>query len=423
MSVFSRASGDRAATPAPTGGSTSVSASQEQGQESGKSAVRIQGTVRDCTGRGRSRLRSGDIAIVDAPNMNRREAEQLIAAEPAAVLNLSEFSTGSMPNYGPHLLLDASIPLFEDDRADLRGALRDGRKITITEDGTFQAGKKVLGRGDVVKRAELDETFTAAQRSLLDHMEAYFGNTIEFIHSESPLLIDGVGVPEMGDAISGEKVLVVAPAAATREKLGRLRNFIREYEPVIIGVGAATDTLADLGYAPDFIVGDPEDIAAKNLRGDARVILPADPDGHAAGLERIQDLGVGAMTFPAATDSPLDLAILLASFHDAEMIVTVSDDVDLDAIFAGEEQSSPAALLTRLKAGRRVVDSEVIENLYSVAPRGGLAWAWAILGLLVLLATVVLVVGLGGDAGFTDNLVNTWNSIALKFQNLLQRAG
>ncbi|WP_115684672.1 putative cytokinetic ring protein SteA [Corynebacterium senegalense] len=398
MSVFSRASGE---SPAPA--------------ES--SPAQVQGTLRDCTARGTSRVKAGDIAVVNSPNMNRREAELLIDAKPAAVVNLAAFSTGSMPNYGPHLLLDAGIALFEEGGDALGSALRDGRKGAVTADGQVFSGKKLVGEARPVERESMDATFLAAQRSLLDHMEAYFGNTIEFIHSESPLLIDGVGVPEMGDAMAGRKVLVVAPGPQAREKVGRLRNFIREYKPVLIGVGSATDALAESGYAPDFIVGDPADVAAENLRGDARVVLPADPDGHAAGLERIQDLGVGAMTFPAATDSPLDLAILLAAFHGAEMIVTVGDAVDLDAIFAGDDHSGPAALLTRLKAGSRVVDSSVIENLYALQPRGGLAWAWAILGLLVAVATVVLVVGLGGDGSFADNLVDTWNAIALKFQN------
>lgn len=48
------------------------------------------------------------------------------------------------------------------------------------------------------------------------------------------------------------------------------------------------------------IVGDPDQISTDALKCGAQVVLPADADGHAPGLERIQDLGVGAMTFPAA---------------------------------------------------------------------------------------------------------------------------
>ena len=172
-----------------------------------------------------------------------------------------------------------------------------------------------------------------------------------------------------------------------------------------------------MGYHPDFIVGNPTDVTADNLRSEARVILPAEPDGYAPGLERIQDLGVGAMTFPAAAENPMDLAVLLAAFHDAEMIVTVGEPVELDRIFAESADAEPAALLSRLKAGRTLVDSTVIENLYAVEGGGnGVAWAWAILGLLVAVAAVILIAGLTGEGAFADNLVATWNTIAVTVQ-------
>ena len=56
----------------------------------------INGTLRDCTaqGKGIGRLSEGDIAFVDAPDMTRRFAELLVAAKPAAVVNVARFTTG-----------------------------------------------------------------------------------------------------------------------------------------------------------------------------------------------------------------------------------------------------------------------------------------------------------------------------------------
>ncbi|GAB3074436.1 putative cytokinetic ring protein SteA [Corynebacterium aquatimens] len=385
----------------------------------GRTGVRG-GNLRDCTpqgkGRGLRKLGAGDIAVVDSPDMSRREAQFLADARPAAVINFAQFSTGKMPNYGPLLLMDADIPLFENASTELRGAFRDGKKGAVHPSGDIYVGKKLVAEAAPVERDVADDAYDVAQRNLVENMEAFFGNTTEFIHAESPLLVDGVGVPDLGDMMDGRKVLVVSPAVDTREKIGNLRHFIREFQPVIIGVGAAADTLLDLGYSCDLIVGDPAEISADNLRGDAKVILPADPDGHAAGLERIQDLGVGARTFPAATDSATDLAILLAVFHNSEIIVTVGDELDLDSIFALEESATPAAALTRLKGGYRIVDAAVIESLYRPSNAGGFAWAWAILGILVALATVILVVGLTGNGSFNDNLIDTWNNFALHVQ-------
>ncbi|MBA1836872.1 thiamine pyrophosphokinase [Corynebacterium sp. zg912] len=384
-------------------------------------SAELRGTLRDCTpqGKGLGKLGEGDIVFVDSPDMQRRLAEQIISHRPAAVVNLAPYSTGTLPTFGPHLLLDAGVPLFEAAGTEMRAKIRDGKKVTVSSTGQITVGRKVAGQAQPVSRSEVDATFAQAQRGLVENMEAYFGNTIEFIHSEAALLIDGVGAPELGDVMADRKVVVVSPAPDTRQRLTELKNFMQEYTPVVIGVGSAADTLADMGYAPDIIVGDPTDVAAENLRSDARVILPADPDGYAPGLERIQDLGVGAMTFPAATDSPTDLAILLATFHDAEMIVTVGQPVELDRIFAdsattaGTPVTEPAALLARLKAGRKIVDSSVITNLYAVESGAGVAWAWAILGVLVAAAVVILIAGLGGDGNFAGNLVDTWNTIVL----------
>lgn len=433
MSSTSRtSSAEKSGTKASTSSSTKIAT--ETAKKSTATTVEktaapaiaetITGALRDCTpqGKGLRKFNAGDIAIVDAPDMTRREAQTLAEKRPGAVVNIAQFSSGNVPNYGPQLLLDAGIPLLENAGAATRGAFRDGKKGSVSPDGEIIAGKKSIAQADALDRVAADAAFDDSQQHLVDHMEAYFGNTIEFIHTESPLLVDGVGVPQLGDAMDGRKVLVVSPNRDTRERVEHLRNFIREFQPVIVGVGGAADTLLDLGYSCDFIVGDPADISADILRGDARVILPADPDGHAAGLERIQDLGVGAVTFPAATDSATDLAILLAVFHDAETIVTVGDDVDLDHIFANSAEATPAAMLTRLKAGNRIVDSRVIENLYGKSSSGsGVAWAWAILGLLVAVATVMLIVGLMGNGSFVDNLIDTWNNFALTVQNLFAR--
>ena len=69
-----------------------------------------------------------------------------------------------------------------------------------------------------------------------------------------------------------------------------------------------------------------------------------------------------------------------------------------------------------------MVDAAAVTNLYTVNRTGGasLGWLWALLGILVALATIVLVVGLGGDSSFTQNLVDAWNSLALWFQGLFR---
>lgn len=381
----------------------------------------VHGTLRDLSSpeaKGFRRFSAGDIAVIDAPDISRGFAQQLIEMHPVAVVNIASFSTGAVPNFGPQMLSDAGIMLVDSVGAAMLGEFRDGKKGRVEESGSVFIGENQIGAGQVVTRDSIQTNFVDAQQSLIDHMEAFFGNTIEFVRSEAPLLIDGLGIPDTGIDMFGRKVLVVSPGPHHRDEIVGLRNFIREFEPLIIGVNEAADSLQEAGYKPDLILGDPALITADTLRSGARVILPADPDGHAVGLERIQDLGVGAMTFPTAISSASDLALLLADYHGAEIIVNVGASVDLDAIFRHRAEASPAALLTRMKAGTRIIDARSLTALYRASHSFSLGWLWALLGVLVALASVVMIVGLSGDATFAENLISTWNNFVLGVRGL-----
>src|SRR5699024_3808345 len=179
----------------------------------------------------------------------------------------------------------------------------------------------------------------------------FSGNAIEFIRSESPLLIDGVGVPEIDVDRDGRHVLAVSDGPEHAEDLKRLKPFIKEYSPVLVGIGEGADALIAGGYRPELLVGDPGEIRTETLKCGAQVVLPADQDGHAPGLERIQDLGIGARTFPAA-GAPTALAVLLSDHHGAALIVAVGAIASIDACFDRTlGHPNPSAFLTRLKVG------------------------------------------------------------------------
>ena len=49
---------------------------------------------------------------------------------------------------------------------------------------------------------------------------------------------------------------------------------------------------------------------------------------------------------------------------------------------------------------------------------GGLRFMWALLAIIVALAVIIAIAGTAGDGSVGENLVDTWNSIALWFQGL-----
>ena len=382
----------------------------------------IHGVTRDLTGPkgfNKAKLHEGDIAIVDAPDMSRAYAQRLIDSKVAAVVNLQQFTTGKVPNFGPQMLLDRGTLLVENAGLDLAKKVKNGKKGRI-EDAKLYYGDRSVGGGEILDSATASARLDEAREELGDHVEALSGNMSEFVRSEAPLLIDGLGIPDVDVDMDDRKVLVVSQDHRLRDKLKDLRYFIREYDPVVIAVDAVADDLIAAGHKPNIIVGDPEVISSEGLRSGAVVVLPAEPDGHAKGLDRIQDLGVGAMTFPAASNNPTDLALLIAHYHGASMVVHLGEPMDVDTLFneaAGENTSS--ALLSRLRVGPRLVDSTAMSELYRVS-KSSFGWLWALLGILVAIAAIIVIVGMSGDAGFTDNLINSWNNFALSVQDLFK---
>ncbi|TJZ78621.1 thiamine pyrophosphokinase [Rhodococcus oryzae] len=360
------------------------------------------------------RVGPGDIVVLDELDLDRITADALVEAGVLAVVNVSPSISGRYPNLGPEVIVANGITLIDSVGDEVFKKVKDGAKVRLNEGGVY-AGERRLAKGVEQSEAEISDLMIEAKTGLVDHLEAFSGNTIEFIRTESPLLIDGVGVPDIDVDLQDRHVVVVADGTDHVADLKNLKPFIKEYSPILIGVGAGADALADAGYRPDLIVGDPEDISSATLKSGAEVVLPADPDGHAKGLERIQDLGIGAMTFPAS-GAPADLALLLADHHGASLIVTVGSTVSLDEFFdRGRRESNPAAFMTRLKVGPKLVDAKAVATLYRSRVSGG-AIALLVLAALTAVIVALVVSNIGGEA--LDWAIATWNSFATWVQGL-----
>lgn len=358
------------------------------------------------------RIGRGDVVVCDELDLDRTTADLMVEAGVAAVVNASPFISGRYPNLGPEVLAAAGIELVDDAGKEVFSRIKDGAKIRVHE-GVVYTGERELAQGESLTDTDVTSRMLAARSGVVDHLEAFAGNTVEFIRVESPLLIDGVGIPDVEVNLNNRHVLVVSDGADHVEDLKRLKPFIKEYAPVLIGVNRGADALVKAGYRPDLIVGDPEMITTNTLRSGAQVVLPAAPDGHAPGLERIQDLGIGAMTFPA-TGSAADLALIIADHHGASLIVSVGHSASLEEFFdAGRRESNPSTFLTRLKVGTKLVDGKAVATLYRSRGHGG-AIALFILAALVAVVAAVLVSNQGHD--LLQWVIDQWNRFALWVQ-------
>ncbi|UNB55463.1 putative cytokinetic ring protein SteA [Mycolicibacterium sp. YH-1] len=358
------------------------------------------------------RVGPGDIVVIDALDLDRITADALVEAQVAAVVNASPSISGRYPNLGPEVLVANGVTLIDETGDEVFKKVKDGARVRLHNGGVY-AGDRRIALGHERTDLEIHDLMIEAKTGLVAHLEAFAGNTIEFIRSESPLLIDGMGIPDIDVDVRGRHVVVVAEGPAAAVDLKALKPFIKEYQPVLVGVGMGADVLRKAGYRPALIVGDPGVMSVEVLRSGAQVVLPADADGHAKGLERIQDLGVGAMTFPAA-GSAADLALLLCDHHGASLIVTAGHTANIEDFFdRSRQQSNPSTFLTRLKVGEKLVDAKAVATLYRSRISGG---AIALLVLAMLVAVVVALWVSRTDAAVLQWVSEYWNQFSLWVQ-------
>jgi uncharacterized membrane-anchored protein len=351
------------------------------------------------------RIGPGDIVVLDQVDVDRNTADALIQAEVLGVVNASPSISGRFPNLGPEMLVGAGIELVDGVGNEALRTIKEGMKLRL-HDGVVYAGERELARGSAQTAETVADLMIEAKAGMSAQLEAFSANTIEFLRRERTLILDGVGVPDLGVPIKNRQVLVVAPGHGYLEELKSLKRYLNEHRPVLIGVDGAAAGMRELGYRPDVIVGDPDAIPTDTLRGGAEVVIPAHFDGHAPGLERIQDLGIGAVTFPASGNAE-DLALLLADVHGATLVVTVGFQATLSEFLdRGRSGSNPSTFLTRLKLGGRLVDGAAVAALHRSRVSIG-AVVLLVLAALIAVAVALVVSGVGG--AYVDWAVNTWN--------------
>jgi uncharacterized membrane-anchored protein len=359
------------------------------------------------------RVCPGDVVVLDVLDLDRITADALVDAEIAAVVNASTSVSGRYPNLGPEVLMANGVTLIDETGPEVFKKIRDGAKVRLYNGGVYSGDRRLI-RGTERTDQEIADLMQEAKTGLVAHLEAFAGNAIEFIRSESPLLIDGIGIPDVDVELRRRHVVVVADEDHAADDLKRLKPFIKEYQPVLIGVGTGAEVLRKAGYRPELIVGDPSELSTEVLKSGAQVVLPADADGHAPGMERIQDLGVGAMTFPAA-GSATDLALLLADHHGAALLVTAGHSANIETFFdRARQHSNPSTFLTRLRVGEKVVDAKAVATLYHNRISGG---AIALLILTMLITVIVALWVSRTDTMVLHWAVEYWNHFTLWVQH------
>jgi uncharacterized membrane-anchored protein len=330
------------------------------------------------------RMVPGEIAFIDHEDIDRVAADGLIDAGVKAVVNASRSISGRYPNGGPLRLVRAGIVVVDDAGSLVMDLIEDGARVELRGGSVVSAGEEVA-TGHVLSEEEIERRMAEARAGIGLELQRFAENTLEYIHREAELTFAPIELPKLRTSFAGRHALIVVRGHDYKQDLHVLRPYIREYQPVLVGVDGGADALLEVGLVPDIILGDFDSVSAKGMEIGADHVHHVHPDGRAPGREELAEFGKPYVEFVVEGTSE-DAAMLLAYEAGAKLIVAVGTHATMVEFLDKGRQGMSSTFLTRLRLGPMLVDAKGVARLYEGNVRRGDVFA------LVLSALVVMVV-------------------------------
>ncbi len=311
-----------------------------------------------------SRVRPGEIAVIDHEDLDRIVCENLVRAEVAAVVNAASSISGRYPNLGPLLIAAAGIPLIDNCGPKVMTGIKEGRRIKVQGGGVF-VNNRAIAYGKLQTLDSLEIRLKEAKASVGVELEKFVENTLEYMRAEREMIIEGVRIPDSRFDFRGRQALIVVRGYEYREDLHALLSYVRDLKPILIAVDGGADALLDQGLRPDIIIGDFDSVSDAALHSKAELIVHAFGDGRAPGAARLDELGLEYLKFTSKGTSE-DIAMLLAHEKGAELIVALGTHASLVEFLDKGRAGMASTFLTRLRVGPVLVDAKGVNRLYKV---------------------------------------------------------
>jgi uncharacterized membrane-anchored protein len=355
------------------------------------------------------RLQPGEIAVIDHEDLDRIAAENLVRARPAAVVNAAPSISGRYPNVGPLLLAAAGIPLVDNVGHELLDQIHEGGLLRVDGDEVWSDGH-LLAKGTRQSLASLETEYEAAKGSLGEELERFAENTLEHMRRERHFVVEPPEFPDVGVSFRRRHALVVVRGADYRSDLAHLRGYVREVQPVLIGVDGGADALLEMGLKPDLIIGDFDSVSTPALHCGAKLAVHAYPGGDAPGAVRLDQLGLPYTVLEAPGTSE-DLALLLAYEQGAELIAAVGTHASMVDFLDKGRAGMASTFLVRLKVGPILVDAKGVSRLYEGRIRKRDLTFFLVAALIAFIAVGVFAVPRVFIHGFWLSLNDFWHSL------------
>lgn len=308
-----------------------------------------------------SRLKTGDIALIDHKDIDEVAARSLVEKKVAGIINLGETISGKYPNQGPAIFMDFKIPVFECKEKSIFDDIEEGETIEIIENKIIFNNKEI--DCEYLSEERITELLKNAHDNIEVELESFIDNTLEYAKKEKGLVTGSIITPKTKTNFKNRHVLVVVRGKDYKADLDAIRSYIDEVKPILIGVDGGGDALLEQGLKPDMVVGDMDSISDRCLEVAGEIVVHAYADGRAPGLERVKELNLKAITFPAPGTSE-DIAMLLAYDNGADLIVAVGGHNNMIDFLEKGRPGMASTFLVRLKVGSKLIDAKGVNKLY-----------------------------------------------------------
>lgn len=307
-------------------------------------------------------LLPGDIAVIHHRDLDELAAESLCTAKVKAVINTDSSMTGRYLNNGPAKLAAAKIIHLDEAGQNVYERIQNNDPLTVRDDGIWR-GSEFLGRGRVVNEALIARQMRLAESNLGEMLDSFVQNTLEYALKEKELILGKLELPKLKTNFKNKHVLVVVRGQSYREDLEAVKHYVDEVRPVLVGVDGGADALMEFGYTPDLVVGDMDSVSDLALTRAREIVVHAYTDGRAPGMDRINELGLPAITVQAPGTSE-DITFLLAYEFGAKLICAIGTHSNMIDFLEKGRKGMASTFLVRLKVGNRLVDARGVSQLY-----------------------------------------------------------
>lgn len=308
------------------------------------------------------RLAPGDVAVISHADIDEVSARALAAKRPAMIINAEPCITGRYRCPGPAILMDAGIPVVDCVGDQVMDKLADGEDVQVRAGRVYAQGR-VAGSGRCFAREHLADAYATADENRGAELERFVTNTLHYALQEKDIILGELDVPRIQTRIRGRHCVIAVRGSNYLEDLAALSSYIREVQPVLIGVDGGADALLDAGLVPHMIIGDMDSVTDKALLSGAELIAHAYPDGKSPASDRLQSLRLAHSVFRCPGTSE-DIAMLLAHDKGASLIVMLGSHSNMLDFLEKGRPGMGSTFLVRLKVGSVLVDARGVSQLY-----------------------------------------------------------